>query len=104
MLKFFDLCQIRNVPLPGNETATNKKSMLVYISPKDSLRRLLGDSTVFDQYLESGTPDERYQGTLGDLTSLFPTFTQRHFCHVLPKHVLIKEPIEYSFFYHQNYY
>ena len=71
MRKFFHLVQIRNVPLPGNETGTKKKSMIVYISPKDSLQRLLGDSVVFDQYIESGTPDERYQGTLGDLTFFF---------------------------------
>lgn len=85
MGRFFDLCQIQDVPLPGNETATNKKSTIVYIPPKDSLRRLLSDRTVFDQYLESDTPDERHQGALGDLPSLFPTLTQRIFCHVLLK-------------------
>ena len=74
MQKFFHLVQIRNIPLPGNETGTAKKSMIVYLSPKESLQRLLGDTVVFDQYIESDTPDKRYQGTLGDLTSLFPTF------------------------------
>ena len=82
MCKMFDLVRIRNIPLPGNETGTTKKSLIVYISPKESLQRLLGDSVVFSQYIESGTPDERYQGTLGDLTSIFSTLCSTSFEHL----------------------
>ena len=60
MPHWFDLCRIHNICLHGKELW--KTSYYPYIPPRDLLRRLLGDRTVFDQWISSGEQSEKYKG------------------------------------------
>ena len=69
MKKYFDLCPIHTIhfktdDILGSLSEQVKKTtpFFVYIPIEDQLRRQLGDSTVFNQYLQSENKCELYSG------------------------------------------
>ena len=65
MKRFFRLCMIRKVKI---ESAGGSilGAFFSYISPEDQLKRLLDDSSTFQQYMMSGELNKMYDG-LGKL-------------------------------------